>query len=292
MSKKLIATRGLPASGKSSWAAEEKARLEAHNLKVEIVNKDDIRNTLVAQGWVWSNKNEQDVKNIQVQTIKDLFAAGYDVVISSDTNFGSHKERLQQLAKACGAEFEVKDFTKVDVNECIRRDRAREKKVGEAVIRDMYAKYLALPEVIPYVPDTSKPKAFLVDIDGTVALMCKRSPYDLSKVGQDKLNTPVANAVHSLYRFGWIPVYCSGRDDSCKEDTVKWILDNGLPWAGLLHMRKTGDNRKDFIVKQELFDQNIRDNYNVQLVLDDRDQVVKMWRRLGLTCLQVGEGDF
>lgn len=292
--RKLIMTCGLPASGKTSWAVEEKARLEAHHLKVAIVCKDDIRADMEKRGWKWSREGEKEVKAIQEASIAAHFKADYNVVICADTNFGPHKARLQALAVKHDAEFEVKDFTHVDVQECIRRDRARKAGVGEEVIRRMYAQYLAMPEVVSYIPDTKLPKAFIADIDGTVALRYKRSPYDLSKVGQDKLNTPVANVVHGLSRFGWTVLYCSGREDSCREATEKWISDNGLPWAGdgFLHMRKTGDHRKDFIVKQELFDQFIRDKWNVQLVLDDRNRVVKMWRKLGLVCLQVAEGDF
>ena len=59
-----------------------------------------------------------------------------------------------------------------------------------------------------------------------------------------------------------------------------------------LHMRKTGDSRKDCIVKKEIFDAEIKDKYYIEFILDDRDQVVKMWRSMGLTCLQVADGNF
>lgn len=42
----------------------------------------------------------------------------------------------------------------------------------------------------------------------------------------------------------------------------------------------------------EQVDTHIRDRYDVRVVLDDRDSVVKMWRSLGLTCLQVALGEF
>jgi hypothetical protein len=58
-------------------------------------------------------------------------------------------------------------------------------------------------------------------------------------------------------------------------------------------MRKTGDRRADNIVKRELFEARVRNKYNIDFVLDDRNQVVDMWRNeLKLTCLQVAEGDF
>ena len=58
-------------------------------------------------------------------------------------------------------------------------------------------------------------------------------------------------------------------------------------------MRPQNDNRKDALIKRELFEQHILGQYYVELVVDDRQQVVDMWRRtLGLTCVQVDYGDF
>jgi hypothetical protein len=58
-------------------------------------------------------------------------------------------------------------------------------------------------------------------------------------------------------------------------------------------MRAENDGRKDSIVKKELFEQHIVGKYYIDLVIDDRNQVVEMWRKdLGLTCLQVDYGDF
>jgi hypothetical protein len=58
-------------------------------------------------------------------------------------------------------------------------------------------------------------------------------------------------------------------------------------------MRKTGDMRKDSLVKEEIYNSNIAPNYNVFLILDDRDQVIDLWRnKLGLTAFQVAYGNF
>lgn len=288
---KLTMCRGLPASGKSTWAAEEKARLETNHVECIIVNKDDIRNDLKAHGWEWSHKNEKDVIKCRDRAIRDALRLGVSV-ISSDCNFGKHKDQLKQLAAEFNAEFEVKDFTNVSVDECVQRDQLRKDKVGEAVIKEMYAKYVALPESVPYAPDPTKPTAIICDLDGTLALFKGiRSPFDYAKVAKDKVNAPVASIVKLFAENGYTIVYCSGREDWCRMHTEDFLKKNGLP-DGPLFMRPTGDHRKDFLVKLDLFNWYIRDNYNIKFVLDDRDQVVKMWRKLGLTCLQVDYGDF
>jgi hypothetical protein len=85
-------------------------------------------------------------------------------------------------------------------------------------------------------------------------------------------------------------VFCSGRPERCREDTQAWLTAFGYGGFTVL-MRKDGDFRPDYIVKQELLDAHI-DKDRVLFVLDDRDQVVDMWRRNGLVCLQVAKGDF
>lgn len=136
------------------------------------------------------------------------------------------------------------------------------------------------------------PKAILVDIDGTVALRGDRSPYDETRVLEDLPNVPVVAVVKAMRRAGYQVVFCSGRTDGCYEATSLWIKRHVLPEETILHMRGAGDVRKDSIVKREIFDEHVRDRYDVLLVLDDRASVVEMWRSLGLTVLQVAEGNF
>lgn len=136
-----------------------------------------------------------------------------------------------------------------------------------------------------------KPDAIICDIDGTLAHRKDRSPYDYSRVREDDVDVDIRDLIYVHYIAGTTIILLSGREDSCEEDTQQWLQDNLVPHHELF-MRDSGDYRKDSIVKRELFDQHIRDNYRVRFVLDDRDQVVQMWRDLGLKCFQVAEGAF
>jgi len=242
--------------------------------------------------------------------IEALLRAGVNV-ICDDTNLRARYAReLADLGRQCGAEVVFRDFTDVPLEECIARDAQREgnARVGEEGIRGMYQRYLAgrsLPLPVPldpvaatppasslYVPAPGTPNTILVDIDGTVALMDGRSPYDMSKVRHDRPNHAVIEAVRAMHAVGFRIVFCSGRTDDVRDDTAAWLDRHvGVPYDGL-HMRVTGDQRKDSIVKAEIFDREIRDKYHVVAVFDDRDQVVRMWRALGLTVFQVADGNF
>ena len=142
-----------------------------------------------------------------------------------------------------------------------------------------------------------KTRAIICDIDGTLAMRGERSPYDYSKVGEDEPNLPIVELAKTLSE-NWSReiIFVSGRDDSCEFETNEWLrmaLDIFDSYDDVvLHMRKTGDNRPDAVVKREIYERHIKDRYQVDYVLDDRNQVVAMWRSLGLVVLQVAEGNF
>jgi len=137
-----------------------------------------------------------------------------------------------------------------------------------------------------YVPPPQGIPALIADIDGTLALLNGRNPYDASTCLDDLPNDPVIDIVK---KYG-IVVYVSGREDKYRDQTAAWLSKHGLP-AGELFMRKTGDMRKDSIVKWEIFEEHIRDTYKVLCVLDDRLSVCRMWYSLGLPLLRVGDPD-
>lgn len=276
---KLIMLKGLPASGKSTYARK------LADGGYTRVNKDDLRAML--HNSKWSKENEKQVLYIRDEIISHALSHDKSVVVD-DTNLApKHAERLKELAKAYGATFETKFFDET-VETCIKRDLDREHSVGEKVIRSMYDQFLA-PEPLEYKPDPKLPKAIIVDIDGTLAHKGDRSPYDWGRVGEDTVDDVVRYVVQTYTRGNVILV--SGRDEVCRPETEKWLKDNSIPYDAL-YMRPKDDSRKDTIIKHEIFKNHIEDDVAVDFVLDDRNQVIEMWRSLGLKVLQVADGDF
>jgi hypothetical protein len=136
----------------------------------------------------------------------------------------------------------------------------------------------------------------MVDIDGTVAIMAGRSPFDETRVHEDKPNHAVIEAVRAMHAAGYRVIFCSGRTDGCWEETFAWLANHVLPEQKIeaLFMRRSKEDkgRKDSEVKIDLFNAHIRDNYDVLGVFDDRAQVVAAWRAIGLTVFAVAEGNF
>jgi predicted kinase len=296
---RLIVTRGLPASGKTTFARKLQPA-------VVRVNRDDLRRMMHGER-LFTQWAEWQVTIVQRAQVEALLRAGFDVCVD-DTNLRSRMVReWAELAARFGAELEVHDFTDVPLEECLRRDAERPEadRVGEAGIRRMHDRYLAgrtlplpVPSVPPggpaavYDPPPDAPEIVLVDIDGTVALIGDRSPYDMHGVGRDQPNEAVIAAVRAMHNAGYGVVYCTGRDTRARAATEAWLDRHvGVPYLAL-HMRRFGDQRQDAVVKRDIFAGEVRDRFRVVGVFDDRMQVVRMWRALGLTVFQVAEGDF
>lgn len=292
----LILTRGVPASGKTTWAKQY-----AKDYGYTRVNRDDLRKELHLK----HGENEPLVTKIQHSRVKELLSNGVNVIVD-DTNLTARfvKEWLK-LAYAVGAHASFKDFN-LDYDTAVARDAGRfDDSVGEEVIKgffDRFVKKGTLPEVpklevepvrafAPAVRDDKLPGAYIIDTDGTVALMDGRSPYDPTLYHTDKPNKDVIALVKLMWELGYIIIGVSGRDEDYRAETESWWIANGVPFDEF-YMRPSGDKRKDDIIKDELYEKHIAGRYNVMGVLDDRDRVVAMWRAKGLTVFQCADGDF
>lgn len=133
---------------------------------------------------------------------------------------------------------------------------------------------------------------YLCDIDGTLAHNNgHRSFYDETKVLADtplptcKIITALINHADSFPAI----IFFSGRTEACRKDTTTW-LEKQFGFGLELYMRQVGDQRPDEIIKKEMYDKYIKDQYNVLAVFDDRLKVCKMWYELGLFVLNCNQG--
>lgn len=281
--------KGLPASGKSTWVKEFRIGF------AKVINKDLLREML--DGGAWSKENEQIVLQIRDSIIIDCILLRKNIIID-DTNLDpKHEKRIRQIAdyySNLGEPVNVivkDDFLKVPLEECIERDGKRPNPVGKKVIEDMYNRYV-LPTITKELPtkDAKLPKAVIFDIDGTLAHKCDRDIYDGSKAIDDYLDENVYMFLNSLVETGIKIIICSGRDGRYEVVTRQWLLKNNV-YFNEFYIRAAGDKRKDSIVKRE-FLADILTKYNPILAVDDRNQVVKMWRDAGIKCWQVCDGDY
>jgi predicted kinase len=326
MKKQLLILRGLPASGKSTYAKELVA-VAPSGTAVRLNNDDYVAMIYGGRAPYGNSAVREFLAKSRLEMLESFLASELiNLIIIDNTNLANKTvSGYFELANRYGAEIVIDDrFLKVSVEECIARDANRENPVGEAVILEMATKIPKLhtwtPKeianltsskskkedtlspakkkaqdlsfVVPYPnDDESLPETIIVDIDGTLALMDGRDPFDWSRVSEDRPNAPVVNYVKYHLAKGNSVIIMSGRKDNCRIDTQLWLdkhVGVGLP----LYMRDAKDDRPDSRVKHELFYNHVAGKYRVNIVLDDRNQVVALWRAMGLRCWQVAEGDF
>src|SRR5579863_10696382 len=231
--KRVILTRGLPGSGKTTWAKEELAQ---HPGQFKRINKDELRHML--DDGRHSLPNERFVLLVRNALILQALEGGHHVIVD-DTNFHpKHEAAIRELVKGL-AIVRIQDFTNVPLETCIARDLQRERSVGEHVIRQMYRQYVQ-PRPTPPVVDPTIPTCIMCDLDGTLALPNGRDPYDASKCEGDAINAPIANMLGRHFAI----VLVSGRSEQHRPQTERWLNHHHVHYAAL-YMRPDGDNRKD-----------------------------------------------
>jgi predicted kinase len=305
----VVMTCGVPGCGKTTFAQEWLKKDPTNRSRA---NRDDIR-ALIGHSSQHNGAVEFEklVTEVQDKTIWAGMKAGRSVIVDNTHLQMKYYLNMEILLQDFANQFNVPvrllvEVLDVDYNTCLARNNARDRVVPEDVVSRMYDKFKKIkplikkyekPQIIHplqkgrlYTP--GKPTAIICDIDGTVGDLSHRDPYDFSKVLDDDVHEDIVCILNTLAQhFDATIIFVSGRDISCMPDTKLWLEASGIPWDEL-YMRPEGDTRADRFVKHDIFMKHIADRFNVQFVLDDRDQAVRTWRNLGLRCLQVEYGDF
>ena len=297
---------GISGSGKSTRAKEMFDDFVSRGQRSIIVSRDKIREMIFGynEEGIQSYYERLDLKScehtvskVQDVLIKQALKEGKIVIVD---NTHLKLKYLKDLSKY-GVPIDV-EVMKTEYPVCVARDQKRRKQVGAEIIHNQYVQFNELlpfetsiiqPKVIePIVQDESLPRAIVFDIDGTLAHMKGRSPYDMSKVGEDELDLAVFGVLFNAYRVDYKIIVCTGRDGGPegRQNTIKW-LNNNFVYYDEFHMRPEGSHEKDYVVKERMW-RDLVTRYNIVAMYDDRNQVVDHARKLGFKVFQVAEGDF
>jgi len=290
---KVIITQGCSASGKTYWSEQ----FVKDNPDYVNINRDDIRGELFCDGGLdWSKYkftkgNENKVTEEQTRLIEEAVLQSKNIIIS-DTNLNQkYLDKYEEMGILKGYEFEYKVFEE-DLLTLLKRDALRKNGVGYEVITYQYEQFCKMfKSGQHHTFSEDKEDAMIIDVDGTIAKMVSRKPFDWDKVGEDEPRKEIISMVKGLLYEGYTPIFLSGRDSCCMNLTQEWIEVQFPELEGhfTLLMRSEGDMRKDVVVKKEIFDRYIGHRYNVRVAIDDRPSVCRMWKHeLGLNVVNVG----
>lgn len=288
---------GCPASGKSTYA-EWTVKTEPKTMRI---SRDEIRFAQFQESL--SGDAEYMISKIIYQQVKTLLDNGWNVILDNcHTKMEYIKESIEQYQTLANIEFKLFDLP---LEILLERNKKRSRSVPKSVIERMYEQLEHTKKVFDFKPilqirhplnyriqEATLPKAIICDLDGTLAIIDHRNPFDASTADMDALNEPVASVLKIYRGAGYHILLVSGREDQYREPTLRFLSNYAIEYDQLL-MRTNGDYRKDAIIKKEIYMNNIAENYQIEFILDDRNQVVDMWRKeLQLPCFQVNYGNF
>lgn len=283
---------GISGAGKSTYVTEK----INENSNLRVVSKDNIRKSLIKN--YDSNKNLWDQYSFKdnEHSINSLFdtqlreaAKNKQNIIIDNTNLSKSKnERLERLLKNYGyVEIDYVNFNLTDnINFYLENNQNRINTIPMRTINDQYL----LAAQSGYL-ELSSSNIALVDIDGTVAIKCDRSPFEYNKADNDTPNQYVIDIINALYetkRIDYIQ-FLSGRESYSYELTRNWLIKHGFDMTKhRLLMRRTSDHRRDSVIKNEIYESCLKQN-NIKYLFDDRNQVIDMWWDNKLPVFHVGD---
>ena len=148
---------------------------------------------------------------------------------------------------------------------------------------------------------------YIFDLDGTLAdcehrkhlIQGPRPNWDLffAYCTSDTPILTVITTMDTMLRTDVDVWIWSGRSENVRTETENWLYENTAMTHGEIHantkMRPSGDTTPDEALKESwLNEMDQRDRQRLVAVFDDRNKVVAMWRKRGVTCFQVAPGDF
>lgn len=304
---KCILCVGIPGSGKSTWAKAEVSKDPANWVRI---NNDDLR--AMMNGSVWSAEYEKMIGDVRNYLIRDAFKKHKNVIIDNLNLNRRHFDDVCKIAKQSNRDIQVFEKTfYIPIEEAVARDSTREgkSKVGEEVVRKWYKesgkeqfKYYksrvqifttnnTTTDIAPMVQDTNLPRAVVFDNDGTISLLNGRNPYDASTSDQDLPHAHVIECLKLYHKAGYKILFVSGREEKDRAPTERFYQKYFPEIAYELFMRPTGSMEKDVIIKERIFNKDIKDKYYVAGWFDDRLQVCRWIHENGLPLFRVGSPD-
>jgi len=305
---KAILTVGAPSSGKSTWAKAEIAKDPFNWVRI---NNDDLR--AMTNSSVYSADYEKLITDTRNFLIREAFKRNKSVIIDNVNGNKRHWETVCHIAKEANKDIQVLEkLFYQDLETLLERDTKREGKaqVGEAVVKKWFKELggkqfkfanakveiftkrsQAADRIIESMEqDESLPRAVIFDNDGTISLIHSgRSPYDASTCDLDAPHKHVIECMKLYHDAGYKILFVSGREDKDRAPTERFYQQHFPEVKYELHMRKTGDMRKDVIIKEEIFNEHIKGKYFVAGWFDDRLQVSKWVYESGLPLFRVND---
>lgn len=263
-------------------------------------------------GYTYINQDSQGREHLHNFDIAVL--AGQNIIVDRMGFSKQQRSRYLDIGKKHGYTTKIivlHESYAVCFQRCMDRkdhETIKEEKAARSALGMFFSKYERVDDkeadIVQRIwPEGNKPSAIICDLDGTLCNVEHRRGFVNKPKGERKdwsgffkamvNDTPNKWCMDLLKKFSneHTIVYCSGRPDDWRKTTAEWLQLHEAP-VGPLYMRNRHDSRQDNIAKEIILDFEILTKFTPYFMIDDRKQVVDMWRARGYVCLACAEGNF
>lgn len=295
---KIVILQGPPCSGKTTWASQDALDMEFDHPPLIVRTKD--------LSWTLREDGKYNITTLDCITPQEYAMIRQAIKVDNKTVFvdatNCNQRRISHFnafARELDCEMVIKPFY-VKYDEAISRNKKRRFDKANYVPREaitaFYKQYYAdtfrdemtdkrvIKEYVEGLPD-----CIICDLDVTLAMHQGRGPLDWDEVHTDKIDPRLRSMLNHYMDAGVYVIFITGRVEAARKATHDWLTkpENKLyPWWDLyLRPGKCFDSGEDF--KKKVYEEHIKDKYNVICVFEDSQKCVDMWRSLGLLTCQV-----
>lgn len=294
--------RGLPGSGKSTFASEWLKEDPKNRVRV---NRDEIRFQLFGTWYPVADENgtvkdkEQQVTEVEMNIVHAALRENKSLLVDN-TNLNPRVFKTYgDIAKRYNVPLKNTDFP-ISVEEAIRRNNNRDRVVPEHVIRGMAKQYLGpngefhlFPgsyPVKPFIKPETMRHGIIFDMDGTLTDVRSIRSFVRGKYRNFDMfhrssyfcppNQEVLDMAFDADEQGYALVIVTARNETYREVTQAWLDRFNVPYDNI-YMRADDDFRKDFDVKQDIL-AKINEDYDIVHAVDDNPAVRDVWLKNGI----------
>jgi len=266
-----------------------------------VVNRDTLRYK-VGYG-KYTLDQESEVNKLEAELIDYAVEDGKNLIIDATNLNPKAIAHWKDFSARTGYEIEFKEFY-IPYAEAVKRSKQRRAEGGlyinKTVMLNFYRRYYPerlkeeftdnrkITEYVEGLPD-----AVICDLDGTLALHTGRMPFDWTRCSEDVADPRMLRTLNQYMENGTYVFFITGRTDGlAREETLKWLASQKIGYAWELYTRKNNDKRPGHEYKKSVYEQQLKDKYNVVAVFEDDDKCVEMFRNEGLLTFQVANTNY
>ena len=264
---KLIMLKGLPASGKTTWAMKQ---LEQGNFFR--ISLKDIEQTMTEKN---SKKKISNALRIRNDLLENILKNKLGNVILDDYNLSLISQRaIEKMCSKHGYDFEVKSFLDVPINECIKRDLKRKNSVGSKRIQKLYNQYLALDFQRNLESDWSKKRCLIINLD------------TLPRLEPSYFITMLIDAINATYGDFYVDmIILSNEHQKRRQELVNW-LEKHLIDINHIIMKDDNDYSSSSDFKKAKM-KEIEEKYAVLGIIETDEVMCNFWESLGYNVMKM-----